>query len=232
MSRGAERLCISQPAVSKQIKELEKALGVTLLDRLPQGTRLTAAGEVLSGFARRLFAVEADAERAIAELKGLKQGRLTVGASLTIGDYLLPKILGEYRKKHPGIELRLEIANTHVIQRRLRDNALDIALTEGFVEDPELEAEVFSEDTLTAVVPARSCSSAGKQSHSGAVLCRAVSDARAGIGNARSDRAGTGRKGDLRSGSHVSRQHGGDQARGGIRSGSGDHFSDCAGHGE
>jgi len=153
MSREAERLCISQPAVSKQIKDLEAALGVMLFDRLPRGIRLTQAGEVLAGHARRLFAVEANAERAIAELKGLVQGRLTVGASLTIGDYLLPQILGAYRKKHPGIELRLEIANTHVIQQKLRENALDVGLTEGFAEDGDLEAEVFGEDTLAAVVP-------------------------------------------------------------------------------
>ena len=153
MSRAAERLFISQPAVSKQMKELEAALGVTLLDRLPRGIRLTDAGKVLAGHARRLFAAEAEAECAIAELKGLVQGRLTVGASLTIGDYLLPKILGAYRKKYPGIELHLEIANTHGIQQKLIENALDVGLTEGFVEDAELDAEVFDEDTLVAVVP-------------------------------------------------------------------------------
>ena len=153
MSRGAERLCISQPAVSKQIKDLEAALGVTLFDRLPRGLRLTEAGEVLASHARRLFAAEADAERAIAELKGLVQGRLTVGASLTIGDYLLPQILGAYHKKHPGVELHLEIANTRVIQQKLRENTLDIGLTEGFAEDADLTVEVFGEDTLVAVVP-------------------------------------------------------------------------------
>ena len=153
MSRGAERLCISQPAVSKQIRDLEAALGVTLFHRLPRGIRLTETGEVLAGHARRLFAVEADAERAIAELKGLVKGRLTVGASLTIGDYLLPQILGAYHRKHPGIALHLEIANTQVIQQKLREGVLDIGLTEGFAEDADLEAEVFGEDELVAVVP-------------------------------------------------------------------------------
>ena len=153
MSRGAERLCISQPAVSKQIKDLEAALGVTLFDRLPRGLRLTEAGEVLASQARRLFAVEADAARAIAELKGLVRGRLTVGASLTIGDYLLPQILGAYHKRYPGITLRLEIANTQVIQQKLRENALDVGLTEGFAEEADLTAEVFGQDELVAVVP-------------------------------------------------------------------------------
>ena len=153
MSRGAERLCISQPAVSKQIKDLEAALGVTLFDRLPRGLRLTHAGEVLAGHARRLFAAEADAEQALAELKGLVQGRLTIGASLTIGDYLLPQILGAYHQSYPGIALHLEIANTRVIQQKLRDGVLDVGLTEGFADDADLEAEAFGEDELVAVVP-------------------------------------------------------------------------------
>lgn len=153
VSRGAERLCVSQPAVSKQVRELEAALGVTLLDRLPRGVRLTAAGAVLAGYARRLFGVEAEAERAIVELKGLSQGRLTIGASLTIGVYLLPEILGAYQTRHPGIELSLEIANTHVIQQKLLENALDVALTEGFVKDSALEADVFRHDALVAIVP-------------------------------------------------------------------------------
>ena len=160
VSRGAERLCVSQPAVSKQVRELEAALGLKLFDRLPRGVRLTQAGEVLAGHARRLFAVEADAERAIAELKGLSRGSLRVGASLTIGVYLLPEILGAYRKLHPEIDLELEIANTQAIQQKLRENALDVALTEGFVETGEpknelddLEAEIFHRDELVAVVP-------------------------------------------------------------------------------
>ena len=152
MSRAAERLFISQPAVSKQIGELEAALGVSLFDRLPRGLRLSAAGELLAGHARRLFAVEAEAEQAIAEMKGLRQGKLTLGASLTIGDYLLPKLLGVYHKRYPGIELHLEIANTQVIGQKLRET-LDFGLTEGFAEDPALDAEIFAEDTLTAIVP-------------------------------------------------------------------------------
>lgn len=152
MSRAAERLFISQPAVSKQIGELEATLGVSLFDRLPRGLRLSAAGELLAGHARRLFAVEAEAEQAIAELKGLKQGKLTLGASLTIGDYLLPKLLGAYHRQYPGIELHLEIANTQIIGQKLRET-LDFGLTEGFAEDTALDAEVFAEDTLTAIVP-------------------------------------------------------------------------------
>ena len=152
MSRAADRLFISQPAVSKQIGELEAALGVSLFDRLPRGLRLSAAGELLAGHARRLFAVEAEAEQAIREMRGLTQGKLTIGASLTIGDYLMPKLLGAYHKRYPKIALHLEIANTQVIEQKLRENLLDFGLTEGFAEDGTLDAEVFAEDTLTAIV--------------------------------------------------------------------------------
>jgi DNA-binding transcriptional LysR family regulator len=151
ISRGAARLFVSQPAVSKQVRELETSLGVTLFDRLPRGLRLTEAGRLLAGHARRLFAVEAEAERAIAETKGLSRGRLVVGASLTIGVYLLPEILGAFRKRHPQIGLELEIANTRAIQQQLLENAFDVAFTEGLVEDPQLEAEVFRHDELVAV---------------------------------------------------------------------------------
>ncbi len=153
MSRGAERLCISQPAVSKQIKELEAALKTVLFDRLPRGLRLSASGELLAGYVRRLFAVEAEAEQALREMQGLIQGRLTLGASLTVGDYLLPPLLGAFHRAHPSIEIRLEIANTQVIQQKVSENLLDLGLTEGFVEEPNLDADVFSEDEIVAVVP-------------------------------------------------------------------------------
>jgi len=150
---GAERLHISQPAVSKQLQELERSLGVPLFDRLPRGVRLTEAGELLEVYARRLFAVEAEAEGALAELRGLERGSLSVGASLTIGGYLLPDILARFNKKYPGIELKVQMANTDEVQERLLGGELDVALTEGFVDHPELEADTFDEDTMVVIAP-------------------------------------------------------------------------------
>ena len=153
VSRGAERLCISQPAVSKQLGLLEASLRASLFERLPRGVRLTEAGSLLLGYARRLSALEHEAERMMAELHGLARGTLTVGASLTVGAYLLPETLAEYGRRYPGIALTLEIANTEVIQQMLREGRLDIALTEGFAEDPELDVAVFAEDELAAIAP-------------------------------------------------------------------------------
>jgi len=151
VTRAAERLCISQPAVSKQLRELEKSLGMALFHRLSKGVRLTEAGELLAGYARRLFDLEAEAMHALAELRGLDRGLLRVGASTTIGIYLLPEIFAKFRQQYPGIELQLEIANTREIQQRLVENRLDLGLTEGLVEAFEFQAEVFGRDDIVPI---------------------------------------------------------------------------------
>jgi DNA-binding transcriptional LysR family regulator len=152
VSRGAARLHVSQPAVSKQITEFESSLGVRLFDRIPKGVRLTEAGELLLDHARRLFAVEADAERAISELKGLERGRLSLGASTTIGSYLLPNSLARFHRQHPSVEVEMRIGNTHEIQAALRARTVDVGFTEGFADEDDLDAVVFHTDELVAVV--------------------------------------------------------------------------------
>src|SRR5689334_1903685 len=96
ITRAARVLATSQPAVSKQLAELEESLGSVLLDRLPRGVRLTAAGEVLLRHAERIFAAERAAEAELLELTGLMRGRLSIGASTTIGGYLLPAAIGAF----------------------------------------------------------------------------------------------------------------------------------------
>ncbi|MFT4570161.1 MAG: DNA-binding transcriptional LysR family regulator [Hyphomicrobiaceae bacterium] len=152
VTRAASHLCISQPAVSKQLAEFEATLGITLFDRLPRGMRLTGAGEQLAQHARRLLACEAAAETAMEELRGLTAGSLTVGASTTIGSYLVPALFRRYSEAHPHIRLDLEIANTAVIQSAVRDDRLDFGLTEGFVSSDQLDVEVFAHDRMVAIV--------------------------------------------------------------------------------
>lgn len=151
ISRGAERLYISQPAVSKQLAEFERALGTPLFDRLPKGVRLTEAGRVLQGYARRLFALEAEAERALRELRGLERGRLAIGASTTIGGYLLPPVLARFHTAYPAVEVYLEIGNTETIQRALEEGHLDLGFTEGFVHSDALDAQIFHQDELVFI---------------------------------------------------------------------------------
>src|SRR3954447_24232892 len=95
--RGANRLMVSQPAVSKQIKQLERALGVVLFDRTRKGVIATAAGELLEDYARRIFALAEEAEQAIDDLAGLRRGTLRIGAAPTLGTYFLPELLVRFR---------------------------------------------------------------------------------------------------------------------------------------
>ena len=151
-SHAAAAVHVSQPAISMQVAELESALGTMLFDRLPRGVRLTPAGEILFGYAQRIAALERDAERAMDELRGLRRGRLALGASATVGSYLLPAVLGDFRRRHPAVELTLTVDNTAGIRQRLLDGTLDLGLTEGTrPEDSELAVEVFAEDELVII---------------------------------------------------------------------------------
>ena len=151
--RAAARLGISQPAVSLHVAELEADVGAKVFDRLPRGVRLTAAGEVLLGYARRLSALEAEARAAVAELMGLGRGRLAIGASLTLGSYLMPGVLAEFRRRHPAVELRMEVANTDRVTALVRDEQVELGLTEGLAEHPDLAVSTFHTDRLVAIAP-------------------------------------------------------------------------------
>jgi DNA-binding transcriptional LysR family regulator len=151
VSRAAERLMVSQPAVSKQLALLERALKVRLVDRLPRGVRLTAAGEELARHGRRVFAARDEAGRAMAELAGTSRGRLAIAATPTIGTYLLPAILVRYRRAHPGVEMRMEVHPTATIARLLVDGAADVGLAESAPEDDGVEARVFRTDAMVAI---------------------------------------------------------------------------------
>jgi DNA-binding transcriptional LysR family regulator len=153
MTGGAERLDVSQPAVSKQVQELEHALGVHLFDRIGRRIYLSQAGDILADYARRLFALAREAEEAMADVRAVGRGRLVIGASTTIGTYLLPGVVAEFWRRHPSVELLVQIENTERVHRRLAGHELDVGLTEGLVEEEELHAEVFHRDELVVIAP-------------------------------------------------------------------------------
>src|SRR5206468_2202239 len=139
---------VSQPAVSKQLKTLERAAGARLFDRHPKGVRLTGAGEVLADYARRIFGLADEAETALADLQSLRRGQLNIGAGTTIGVYFLPELLVRYRQRFPGIQLGLEIEGSAILQRQLLDGTIEFGLTEVPIRRPEVEATVFMHDEL------------------------------------------------------------------------------------
>lgn len=151
VSGGAQRLHIGQSAVSKQLGEFESALGLRLFDRLPRGVRLTEPGRVLLGYANRLFAIEAEAERALSDLRGLTSGRIAIGASRTIGAYLLPELLAAFRRRHPEVELSLQVENTQAIETKLVAGEIDVGFAEGMADSDVLDYTEFAQDDLVLI---------------------------------------------------------------------------------
>jgi DNA-binding transcriptional LysR family regulator len=152
ITAAARSLRISQPAASKQLAELQQALGVSLVERESRGVRLTAAGEVLGRHARRLFQEERAAEAAVRALLGLELGHLAVGASTTIGNYIVPALFGALHTAHPGVTLQLEIGNAASIQEQLLEGKLDLGLSEGRIASEALRVEVFAHDEMVLIV--------------------------------------------------------------------------------
>src|SRR5687767_133245 len=142
VGRGAEKLFVSQPAVSKHIRQLERALGVTLFDRTPKGVRLTPAGELLADYARRIFMLAEEAEQAVADLRGLRRGRLAIAASPTLGVYFLPEPLVHFRRTFPNVTVNVEVENSPVLQRRLLDGDVELGFSEVEPRRPEIESYV------------------------------------------------------------------------------------------
>lgn len=155
MTQAAERLGVSQPAVSKQVQELEESVGVALFDRAGRGVRLTRAGELLAGYAERIVGLRNEAERAVGELRGLERGKLVLGVSTTIGFYLLPPVLAEFHRCYPGVEVLVRIGNTEEIHRQLMAGEVDVVLSEGFVEPDDLVGERFWVDRLVVIASSR-----------------------------------------------------------------------------
>jgi len=129
--QAAEALHASQPALSQHIRELEGELGVRLFDRLTRGVILTEAGRLLEERAKRVFATLTDVRDVLGELQGLKRGSLLVGASTTPGIYVLPAIIGTFRRRHPGIDLQLRIANSRAIEDAIRAHDVDLGVVGG-----------------------------------------------------------------------------------------------------
>lgn len=150
-SRGAQAAHITQPAVTKAIQELEKQVGVPLLERGAHGVRLTEAGEKLQEHARHLFATERAAEEDLAAYRGIRGGTLRIGASLTIANYYLPTLVARFHEKYPDLQLRLMSHNTQTIEQLLLDYKIDIGLVEGPVHHERIETQPWHEDELVVV---------------------------------------------------------------------------------
>lgn len=152
ISVSAERMHISQPAISRQLKEFEKRIGVVLFERLPRGVRLTEAGEVLRSYADRLFEIARTAQAAVKELADGRHGQLSIGASNTIGTYILPRLLSLFRRQHPDVHLSMFVGNTEQVSQGVADMRFTLGFVEGPLHVADLHAEQFRQDEIVPVV--------------------------------------------------------------------------------
>jgi LysR family transcriptional regulator, transcription activator of glutamate synthase operon len=152
VTRAAAELHIAQPALSKQISQLEQELGVALFDRVGRNVRLTEAGEALLPHARAVMAQVEAARAEMAERIGLSKGRATVGTPPTAGTQLLPPVLAAFNKRYPGIELRLHEAGVQTLLDLLETGLTDVAVVTLPVEDGNLTVvPLFTEEMVVAV---------------------------------------------------------------------------------
>lgn len=153
-SKASEIIHLTQPAVSLQIQALEELYETKLFDRSSSMVSLTSAGEVLYRYAKEILSLYAAAEKNIGELTGLVKGSISVGASSTIGNYLLPSVIGDFRRTHPKIKIHLFVGNTKRVIELLNSGNIDFGIVEGDVARQKLLVEKLLKDELVVIVPA------------------------------------------------------------------------------
>jgi DNA-binding transcriptional LysR family regulator len=151
-SRVADKLYITQSAVSRQIKNLEDKLVVKLFLREKEGVSLTEEGRILLRFAEKILALYEKAAEEIDHFRHTSLNKIIIGASTTLGEYVLPRIIGTFCKGHPDVDIYLRVANAREILRQLSANAFNLALVEGQFDDPSFVVEKVFDDELVLIV--------------------------------------------------------------------------------
>ena len=155
-TRAAEILFVSQPSLSKQLKVLENRLGILLVNREKNKVSLTEAGKLFLKYSERILALCEESCRALNDLQNGDRGNLTVGASQTIGTYLMPRVLALFAQNYPQINLKVQVDSTRIITKNVVDRNIDIAVAGGNIPESlkkKLEIESFVEDELTLIIP-------------------------------------------------------------------------------
>lgn len=150
-TKAAEALHMTQPAVTFQVRQLEEYFNTRLFDRTHNKVNLTPAGERVSEFAERIFDLYSEMENSVRDLTGEISGALTIGASTTIAEYMLPALLGEFKNRYPDINLRLKVSNSEGIVSMVEHNVIDLGVVESPVSNKNLIVEVCHDDQLVVV---------------------------------------------------------------------------------
>lgn len=153
LSRIAEELGLSQPAVTKQIQALEDIYGILLLERSGRKLKTTEAGETLFNSAKEIIKSVEKAEKAIQEVAESRKGSLFLGASTIPGQYILPTFIKKFKDNHPNVSIKMEIADTEKIMNQVAERELDIGIIGGWSANRKVDGFEWIKDELLVIVP-------------------------------------------------------------------------------
>jgi len=154
-TKAAEQLFMTQPAVTFQVKQLEEHFNARLFERSHGKIALTPAGELVLDYAERILGLSAELDKRVSELTGAVSGPLLLGCSMTIAEFILPRVLGEFKARHPQVQAHMTVANSETIENRVADHTIDLGLIESPSHLPGLHTEVCCDDELVMICTPR-----------------------------------------------------------------------------
>lgn len=152
-TKAAETLHMTQPAVTFQVRQLEEHFNTRLFDRTHNRISLTDAGRNVYAYADRIFELYSEMENAVREITGEISGAVTIGASTTIAEYMLPTLLGDFKERYPEVTIHLKVSNSEGIVSMVENNTIDLGVVESPVGNKNLVVETCKRDQLVAIVP-------------------------------------------------------------------------------
>ena len=161
-TRAARELLVTQPAVSQEIKALESSLGIKLFDRSGKNVRMTTEGEVLLSYALRLFAIHEEMESLFGRSKNLQHGQIKLGSTALMGTYFLPKIIGRFNRRYPGIEIDLQMGNSDQVMHLVLEGLVDLGFSGMTTNHARLESILIHQEKMIMVASPRHPLSARK----------------------------------------------------------------------
>ncbi len=150
-TKAAEALCMTQPAVTFQIRQLEDHFDTRLFDRTNGRIALTPVGTVALAYAERILELYGELNAKVKDLTSREVGPLSIGASMTIAEFVLPRIVAEFKAIHPGIVPQLVVANSEAVQMRVNERSIDLGFIEGDSHLPTVMTDVCCKDELQVV---------------------------------------------------------------------------------
>jgi DNA-binding transcriptional LysR family regulator len=152
-TKAADTLHMTQPAVTFQVRQLEEHFNTRLFDRTHNRINLTDAGSIVFRYADRIFELYHEMENSVREMTGEISGAITIGASTTIAEYMLPSLLGDFKIKYPDVNIHLKVSNSDGIVAMVENNVIDLGVVEAPVGNKNLVVERCRADRLVAIVP-------------------------------------------------------------------------------